>query len=137
MTNTRSKVDKSIKITIGERHIAVPDGDYDVVVDEIRKGKFSGKRDTLEFIFRVVKGDYKDALVRGFVNAHYANFSEHTKLFNWIKAISDDPLERGDQVDLEIFFNKVLKVRVKATESRLTKNPFGNVKEILGVEREF
>ena len=68
-----------IKVKIGKRQTAIPEGEYPVKVTSIKEGTFVGKRKTLEFQFEVVGGEFAGSFIRGFVNAHYETFSSFTK----------------------------------------------------------
>ena len=122
-----------IKIKIGQRQQLIPDGEYRVKLSEVKEGSYIGKRKTLEFHFLIADGEHHGVLVRGFVNAHYETFSEHTKLYRWIKAVSNECLDPGEELDLDVLYEKILRVQISTKESKKTKNKFSNVTDILGV----
>lgn len=122
-----------LKIKFGSRQQVVPSGEYRVIVRDIRKDKFIGKRDSLEFIFEIADGSHAGSQIRGFANAHYETFSEYTKIWRWLAAINaadDDP---ALEIDLDVFYDKVLNVKIETKISRKTGNQFSNVTDILGV----
>jgi hypothetical protein len=121
-----------IKIKMGDRSQHIPAGEYLAKVTIIKEGQFA-KRRTLEFYFEIADGPHRETMIRGFVNAHYESFSSHTKLRQWILAITKDAYESQDEVDLDIFLNKVLRVTVESKISKKTKNQFSNITNILGM----
>lgn len=126
----------TIKFTVGERQPVIPSGEYQVRVEEIKETAFMNKRKTYTFVFRIVHGDFHDVLVRGFVNAAYQSFSEHTKMYKWASVVHKDDMEPGAELDLSAFYDKVFLVRIEPKKSKKTKNEFGNVTEIIKVIAE-
>jgi hypothetical protein len=125
-----------IKIKAGVRHAHIPPGNYKVRVTEIRESTFINKRKTFEFHFEVAEGEFKGTNMRGFVNGNYESFSPYTKLHRWMLPFTKGDLESGDELDLDIFMNKILIASVADKISRKTGNIFSNVTEILGVHCE-
>lgn len=124
-----------MKLKIGDRIQAIPDGEYLAVVESIQIVTMF-KRTTLDMRFCIKDSPYNGVILRGYININYKSFSVHTKFFKMVQAISKDELETGDEIDTDIFLNKLLRVRTKKNISNKTKNEFSNVVEILGVEIE-
>ena len=125
-----------IKVKAGLNQQFVPPGEYLAKVTEIREGTYINKRKIYEFIFEIADGPSRGTIVRGFVNGHYEAFSEYTKLRQWLNTISGNCVEAGEEIDLDIFFNKILRVTLEPKQSRKTKNAFSNVTNILGVYQQ-
>jgi hypothetical protein len=125
-----------IRVKFGDRQQWVPAGEYKVRVASIDRHSFNGKRAVFHFNFVIVDGPHKDVKMRGFVNANYEAFTAYSKLFQWCTAVMGEEPEPGDGLSLSIFYDKVLRVRVEEKTSRMTKNKFSNVTEILGVDYE-
>ncbi|HRK01685.1 MAG TPA: hypothetical protein PLH57_03410 [Oligoflexia bacterium] len=125
-----------IKISLGPRQTVVPAGEYLAKLVEIKEGTFVGQRKTFEFLFEIASGEHSGIIVRGFVNANYETFSEYTKLRQWATMVARFDTDMGAKLDLDIFFGKILKVKVETKVSKKTKNLFSNVTAILGLEYE-
>lgn len=119
--------------TIGTRQTKIPPGDYSARVVEVKEGTFIGKRKSLQFAFEIADGDYQGTQLRGWVNAHYESFSEHTKLFRWYSNVCKDDMDVGEKKTTKVFFDKILKIKVETKISKKTQNEFSNVTDILGV----
>lgn len=122
-----------LKFKVGNKRSWVPPGAYRVKVNNIEKKTPFGDRPVLEFLFEIVSGDHKGVELRGFCNANYETFSENTKLYQWHAAVTGDELEPGDELEINVFFDKILEVEVEEKISKKTKNKFSNVTKILGV----
>lgn len=123
-----------MKIKVGTRS-SVPSGEYKVVVENIEKEeKF--KRQNLVFYFRIVEGPYKDSILRGFINVQYESFSEHTKLYDWLSKTLGYAPELNEEIDTDVFYNRVLIVQVESKASKKTGNSFGNVTRIIRTDME-
>lgn len=129
----RTQKDPAMKIKCGQRHQAVPPGEYRVKVTDIREGTFVGKRRSIEFIFEISDGEHFGKSIRGYANAHYDTFSEYTKLRQWIQAVTRIDSEPGCEIDLDVFYGKILRAQIESKKSRKTGNTFSNVTNILGV----
>ena len=119
--------------TIGTRQTKIPPGEYSAKAMEIKEGTFIGKRKSLQFTFEIAAGEYRGTQLRGWVNAHYDSFSEHTKLFRWYGVACKDDMDIGEKKTTDVFFDKILKIKVETKSSKKTKNEFSNVTDILGV----
>ena len=122
-----------IKIKAGMRDQHIPPGEYRARVSEIREASFIAKRKTFEFIFEIADGEHRGTSLRGFVNAEYESYSQHTKMYRWIMVNNKGDFGPGDVLDLDIFKGKILRVQVEDKISRKTKIVFSNVTDILGV----
>lgn len=123
-------------IKVGERLPTIPPGQYLAKVTEIVPTMFLNKRKTLEFRFEIVDGPYRGVRIRGFVNAHYESFTNFSKLGQWILKVLKEELPAGEELNLNIFFDKILVVQVETKISRKTKHSFSNVVDILEVKLE-
>lgn len=125
-----------LKIKLGHRQSLIPPGRYRAKVTKICESKFAGTRRTFHFNFQVADGEFQGAEIKGFVNANYESFSEHTKLKKWLDKVAKTDSEVGEILDLDIFFDKILVVLVETKSSKRTKNQFSNVVDILEVYHE-
>ena len=121
----------SLILKMGERQQQVPEGEYQATIIEIKETSYLGKRRTLNLVFEIKEGKFFGNRLNGFVNAHYDNFSEHSKLWKWYSIITNITPDPGDDFNLEEMKNFVVLIRVKNKESRKTKNVFSNVDEII------
>lgn len=121
-----------MKFKIGERQAAIPSGEYHAVLWELKETQLFKKRH-LVFTFEIRGGLHHGMHLRGFINADYDSFSPFTKLWKWAAAVAEGDMDPGDELDTEIFWHKILKVRVETKISKKTGNPFSNVTEIEGV----
>jgi hypothetical protein len=122
-----------ITVKLGGRLALIPPSEYRARVAEITEGSYMGKRKTFQFHFEIAEGPHQGVKLFGFVNAHYKTFTAHSKLHKWMAAISNGDMDSGAEVDLDIFYGKILIVKVETKESKKTKNHFSNITEILGV----
>ena len=130
---SKELINDPLKVRVGARQQQVPAGEYLVKVENIKRGFFREKRPIFQFDFIVASGPHSGTTLRGFVNAHYESFSAYTKLYQWYSVVSGEEPELSSTMDLTIFYNKVLKVRVEEKQSHKTKNAFANVSTILSV----
>ncbi len=119
--------------TIGTRQTKIPPGEYSAKVIEIKTDTFIGKRKSLQFTFEIMEGEFRGTQLRGWLNAHYESFSEHTKLYRWYSVVYKDDMDTGEKKTTDVFFDKILKIKVETKASKKTKNEFSNVTDILGV----
>lgn len=124
----------SLKIKVGSPRSWIPPGKCHVTVKNIEKTRPFKDKWAFQFTFEVSDGEYHGVQLRGFCNANYETYSQNTKLFQWLSVVTgDDFLEPGDELDLNVFFDKLLEVKVEEKISKKTKNKFSNVTEIIGV----
>jgi hypothetical protein len=109
----------------------VPEGQYKAVIRAIESSSYLGKRDTYHFEFEIAEGQYRGAVIKGFVNANYETFSSRSKAFEWYCAATGVEPGPGESVELEEMINNVVEVGVKNKKSRKTKCEFSNVETII------
>jgi len=124
-----------MKFKVGKRNNCIPDGEYDAIVNEIRRIQ-TYRRPALEFHFEIADGEHRGTELKGFCNADYESFTNRTKLYQWYEKVTGDSLEADSMLDTDQFKEKVLQVRVESKTSKKTGNKFSNVVEILGVKCE-
>lgn len=120
---------KKMEFKVGDRCHAVPDGEYEAILIEVQENQRFNKKQ-LDFRFELKNKDVVGNIVRGFVNISYDSFSAHTKLYKWHQAVTGEDLEPGCSLNIDVFMDKVLLVKVETNTSRKTKNKFSNVTEI-------
>jgi hypothetical protein len=123
-------------LKVGSRQQRVPPGEYLAEVVEVKEGSFIGKRRTLQFQFKISDGPSRGILINGFVNAHYESFTEYSKLYQWYQRATGHSLNPDEEINLENFYHKLLKVRVEDKTSKKTGNKFSNVSDILALAGE-
>lgn len=124
---------KPLKFKVGNKRAWIPAEIYNAEVVSIEQKMLFKDKPILEFIFEIASGEHEKTELRGFCNANYQTFSENTKLYQWCAAATGNTFEPGEELDLGVFYNKVLIVKVEEKISRKTKNKFSNVTEILGI----
>lgn len=124
-----------MRFLIGERFTAVPEGEYEVVLKDIKDHK-TYKRPSLMFVFEIVKGEHAGTKANAFLNINYKTFSPFTKLYKWHTTVLGHELGPDEEINTDVFLNKVLRVKVEAKIAKKTKNTFSNVTDILGVIRD-
>src|SRR4051812_35938547 len=122
-----------LKFAVGEKAVAVPNGEYKVILEEATVKKGFGK-DTLHLNFRIADGKYHGALCRGFVNVQHKKFSSRSKLWQWAEVILGHTPE--DEIEVDDFKDRLLLAEIQTNESNLTKNKFPNVMRILKLIQE-
>ena len=126
----------NIVFQVGDRRSALPEGEYDVVLLKIEKASYGGKRARLDFVFEVRSGEFRGSIVKAFVNSQYEKFSSFTKLYQWWCIAAGREPEEGEDISTQVFFDKVLRVKIETKVSRKTAIAFSNVTQILSVTGE-
>lgn len=120
-----------LKFKVGNKKSWVSPGIYQVKIVRIEKKTPFKDKPVLEFLFEITSGEYKGIELRGFCNANYEIFSENTKLYQWYAAVTGDVLGYGDELDTNVFFDKIIEVQIEEKISKKTKNKFSNVTKII------
>jgi len=126
-----------MKIKIGKPNTIIPPGnEYRAYITEIKESN-TYKRKALEFTFEIdTPEEFAGTELRGFCNADYEVFTNRTKLVKWLEVAIGKEFEAGDEIDLDEFKEKLLRISVETKTSKRTKMEFSNVTDILELELE-
>ncbi len=121
----------TVKIGDSLRHI--PDGEYKAIVRDIHADSFIKQRKSFVIKFEVAEGEHKGVALNSYLNGQYETFSARTKLFQWYSTVAGYEPDTGDEINLEMFQDKLLKVKVETKISKKTGQKFSNVTNVLEV----
>ncbi len=131
----KDKTRASLKFKVGTRSTWVPPGNYQVIVKEIKMTTPYKNKPVIEFLFEIASGDNRGVQLRVFCNGDYTAFSGATKLYQWHAVVSGDDFE-CEELDMSIFYDKLIEVGVVEKISKKTKIKFSNVLKIIRVLRD-